>query len=76
MGVLKSLVSVASVLLLSGSVLGETTQPAPAAATALTSNSGRYIVKFSQTGSAKFRKRDGSTVSNSPLSVTATLTVL
>ncbi|KAK7427743.1 hypothetical protein QQZ08_005681 [Neonectria magnoliae] len=64
MGTFKSLVSAASLLLLFGTALGETTQVAPGAAvsaSAFLTSSSRYIVKFSQTGSAKFRKRDGST---------------
>ncbi|KAK7409158.1 hypothetical protein QQX98_008651 [Neonectria punicea] len=64
MGTLKSLVSAASLLLLFGGALGETTQVAPDAAESAPpfwTSSSRYIVKFSQTGSAKFRKRDGST---------------
>ncbi|KAF9870568.1 subtilisin-like serine protease pr1c [Colletotrichum karsti] len=60
---LKSLIAWSSVLL-SGVAFSQTTSDDPEALfgpiSPVSVDSGRYIVKFSGTGSAKFRKRDGS----------------
>ncbi|KPM44473.1 hypothetical protein AK830_g2099 [Neonectria ditissima] len=60
MGVLKPLVSLASLLLLSGSALGATPlEESLGPASPISLESTRYIVKFSQAGSAKFKRDDG-----------------
>ncbi|KAJ3548242.1 hypothetical protein NM208_g1113 [Fusarium decemcellulare] len=60
MGVLKSLFSLASVLLLSRGVLGVTVEESLGTPSPISVESTRYIVKFSQAGSAKFKRDDGS----------------